>query len=75
MIGSLVADLDWLSELPTDRAVFVVAAGLTRYLGSMGGSAPLSALVHTLPTDEMAFDAFSRFGIRLGKLNTRRTPR
>jgi O-methyltransferase involved in polyketide biosynthesis len=70
MIGSSVTDLDWLAELPTGRPAFVVAEGLTMYLDPMGGPALLSALVHTLPTGQMAFDAFSRLGIRLSKLNT-----
>ncbi|GAA2510429.1 class I SAM-dependent methyltransferase [Streptomyces thermolineatus] len=71
MIGSSVADPAWLAGIPADRPAMVVAEGLTMYLTEEQGRWLVPNLVDHFPGGgRMAFDVFSRFGIRLQKLNT-----
>jgi O-methyltransferase involved in polyketide biosynthesis len=70
MIGSSVTDLAWIDQLPTDRPALVVGEGLTMYLDPIGAPALLSALVRHLLSGEMAFDFYSRTGLKLQKLNS-----
>lgn len=69
MVGSPMADLGWLSGIPTDRPALVVAEGLFLYL-SEGEVLPLLRTVTTqFPSGEVAFDAYSRMGLALASRN------
>ncbi|NYI03912.1 class I SAM-dependent methyltransferase [Allostreptomyces psammosilenae] len=69
MIPSSVTDPEWLSGVPADRPVLVVAEGLTMYLTAEDGIRLVRRLVDHFPGGELAFDVISRFGIRLQRLN------
>ncbi|MFC0625504.1 class I SAM-dependent methyltransferase [Kribbella deserti] len=69
-LGSSVLDLNWLDYLPADRPTLVLGEGLTMYLDPVGAPALLSALVRYLPSGEMAFDFYSRSGLKAQKLNS-----
>lgn len=68
MIGASVTDPSWLSEVPRDTPALVVAEGLTMYLPAAEGPALLRRLAEHVGHGEMAFDIFSRLGVRLSKL-------
>ncbi|WP_438031220.1 class I SAM-dependent methyltransferase [Sorangium sp. So ce233] len=65
MIGSSVADLRWLAEIPADRPAMIIAEGLLPYLAEHDARALVVGLTGHLPGGEMAFDAYSRLGVRL----------
>lgn len=69
-IGASVTDEGWLSGVPRDLPALVVAEGLTMYLPTAEGPALLRRLVRHFPRGEIAFDTYSRLGVRL----TRRMP-
>ncbi|MEV1176378.1 class I SAM-dependent methyltransferase [Nonomuraea sp. NPDC049784] len=69
MIGSSVTDLKWLEEVPDDVPALVVAEGLLYYLQPEDGRALLRAIVDRFPGGQLVFDAVSRLGVRLQKLN------
>lgn len=64
-IGASVTDPGWLSEVPREHPALVVAEGLTMYLPAAEGPPLLRRLVEHLSRGEMAFDVFSRLGVRL----------
>ncbi|MGN9839024.1 class I SAM-dependent methyltransferase [Nonomuraea sp. H19] len=68
-IGSSVTDLTWLEQVPADHPVLVVAEGLLYYLDPDGGRALLRAIVGRFPGGRLVFDAVSRLGLRMQKLN------
>lgn len=70
LVGSSVLDLNWVDHLPADRPTLVIGEGLTMYLDPVGAPALLSALVRYLPEGEMAFDFYSRSGLKAQKLNS-----
>lgn len=65
MIGASVTDPGWLAEVPGHLPTLVVAEGLTMYLPSAQGPPLLRRLVAGFPSGEMAFDTYSRLGVRL----------
>lgn len=69
LIGSSVNDPQWMIEVPTDQAVLVLAEGLSMYLRESEILALLGRIVRRFPAGEIAFDAFSRLGLRLGRLD------
>lgn len=68
MIGTSLADVDWIRGLPADQPVFVVAEGVTMYLNEHIVKSLLQAVVEHFPGGEVAFDAHSR---RLVRFTTR----
>jgi methyltransferase (TIGR00027 family) len=70
LVAASVTDPSWLSAIPADRPVLLLAEGLTMYLTESAGIALLRRVVQRFPSGELQFDAFNRLGIRLQKLNT-----
>jgi len=70
LVAASVTDPGWLSTIPADRPVLLLAEGLTMYLTESAGIALLRRVVQRFPSGELQFDAFNRIGIRLQKLNT-----
>ncbi|SEH56825.1 O-Methyltransferase involved in polyketide biosynthesis [Mycolicibacterium rutilum] len=64
VIAASVTDPAWLTEIPADRPVLVIAEGLTMYLTRDDGIALLRRIVDQFPSGELHFDAFNRLGIR-----------
>jgi len=56
MIGSSLADLSWLDEVPGDRPAMIVAEGVTMYLTEEIMQALLQALTDHFPSGQLAFD-------------------
>jgi O-methyltransferase involved in polyketide biosynthesis len=69
LIASSVTEPGWLDQVPGDRPAMVVAEGLTPYLGVEEGPHLFSRLVEHLAGGELAFDAYSRFGLKILRLN------
>jgi len=57
MLGSSLADLSWLDEVPGDRPAMIVAEGVTMYLTEEIIKALLNALTDHFPSGQLAFDA------------------
>jgi O-methyltransferase involved in polyketide biosynthesis len=68
-VGASVTDTAWLKKVPRDRPAMIVAEGLMPYLGI--GDAPrlVARLVAHLPRGELAFDGYSRLGVRILRRN------
>jgi O-methyltransferase involved in polyketide biosynthesis len=60
MIGTSLADVDWIRGLPGDQPVFVVAEGVTMYLTEHIVKSLLQAVVEHFPSGEVAFDVHNR---------------
>jgi O-methyltransferase involved in polyketide biosynthesis len=69
LVASSVTEPDWLAEVPRNRPAMVVAEGLTPYLAADEGPRLVSRLVSHLASGELMFDAYSRFGLKLLRLN------
>ncbi|MBB1596394.1 class I SAM-dependent methyltransferase [Achromobacter sp. UMC46] len=69
LLGSPMSDLGWLSRIPTDRPVLVVAEGLFLYLAEDEVLSLLRAVATQFPSGEIAFDAYSRMGLALASRN------
>ena len=69
LIASSVTEPDWLADVPRNRPAIVVAEGLTPYLPAEEGPRLLARLVSHLAGGELMFDAYSRFGLKLMRLN------
>lgn len=69
LIASSVTEPGWLAEVPRNRPAMVVAEGLTPYLASDEGPRLFAQLVAHLAGGELMFDAYSRFGLKLMRLN------
>ena len=71
MIGSSLADLSWLDEVPGDRQALVVAEGVTQYLTEDIIKPLLNRLTGHFPGGQIVFDAYSRRLVqRLAKTGT-----
>jgi methyltransferase (TIGR00027 family) len=70
LIPASVTELDWLTAIPADRPVLVLAEGLTMYLTEEAGLALLRRVVERFPSGEFQFDVFNRLGIRIQIVNT-----
>lgn len=68
LIASSLTKPDWLDLIPRSPAM-IVAEGLTPYLGVEEGPQLFSRLLAHLPGGELVFDAYSRFGLKLLRLN------
>lgn|SRR5574341_47801 len=69
LIGSSLADLDWLDQVPGDRPAWIVAEGVTMYLTEDIMKPLLNRLIDHFPGGEIAFDAISQWATRLAKAN------
>lgn len=69
LIASSVTEPDWLASVPRNRPAIVVAEGLTPYLAANEGPRLFARLVSHLASGELMFDAYSRFGLKLLRLN------
>jgi O-methyltransferase involved in polyketide biosynthesis len=69
LVASSVTEPDWLADVPRNRPAIVVAEGLTPYLAAEEGPRLFSRLVSHLAGGELMFDAYSRFGLKLLRLN------
>jgi O-methyltransferase involved in polyketide biosynthesis len=70
MIGSPLADLGWLNELPRERPVMMVAEGVTMYLTERIVKRILNRLTDHFPTGQIAFDAVNRIAVRMAKMSS-----
>jgi O-methyltransferase involved in polyketide biosynthesis len=57
MLGSSLAALSWLDEVPADRPAMIVAEGVTMYLTEQIMQALLNALTDHFASGQLAFDA------------------
>jgi O-methyltransferase involved in polyketide biosynthesis len=64
MIGSTLADLSWLEDVPNDEPALIVAEGVTMYLTEDIIKQLFNHLVDHFPSGEIAFDAHSRQIVR-----------
>jgi O-methyltransferase involved in polyketide biosynthesis len=69
LIGSSVTDPEWLARVPDDLPVLVVAEGLSMYLREDEGKQLFRRIATHFRSGQLVFDAVSRRGIRLLKLN------
>ena len=69
MIGSSLADLQWLDNMPGDHPAWIVAEGVTMYLSEDVMNPLLSRLTNHFPSGAIAFDAISRAAIRMAGAN------
>ncbi|MEO5873545.1 MAG: class I SAM-dependent methyltransferase [Streptosporangiaceae bacterium] len=69
MLGSSVTDPSWLTRVPADRPVLVIAEGLTMYLTEDDGRALFRRIIGHFPSGRFVFDGLSGPGIRLQKFN------
>lgn len=69
VIGSSVGEPGWVTELPDDRPLLVIAEGLVYYLTEADGRALVERLTGRSPSGEMIMDALSTFGVRLQRFN------
>jgi O-methyltransferase involved in polyketide biosynthesis len=65
MIGSSVTDPSWLTHVPGDLPVLVVAEGLVMYLKEEEGKELFRRIVHHFPSGQFIFDGLSRRGIQI----------
>jgi O-methyltransferase involved in polyketide biosynthesis len=64
MIGSSLANLSWLDQVPRDRPAMIVAEGVMMYLTRDIVKPLLNGLTSHFPSGQMAFDALSRLSLR-----------
>lgn len=69
MIGSSLADLQWLDKLPKNRPAWIIAEGVTMYLSEDIMNPLLSRLTSHFPSGAIAFDAISPAAIRMAGAN------
>ncbi|RRI07715.1 class I SAM-dependent methyltransferase [Mesorhizobium tamadayense] len=69
LVASSLTEPGWLADVPRNRPAIVVAEGLMPYLAADQGPRLLSRLVSHLAGGELMFDAYSRFGLKLLRLN------
>jgi len=69
LIAASVTEPGWLEALPADRPTMVVAEGLMPYLPAAEAPRLIERLVQHFPAGEIAFDAYSRLGLKLIQYN------
>jgi O-methyltransferase involved in polyketide biosynthesis len=69
LVASSVIEPDWLAVVPRNRPAMVLAEGLSPYLPADEGPRLFARLVSHLAGGELMFDAYSRFGLKLMRLN------
>ncbi len=65
LIGSSLADLGWLDEVPREYPAMIVAEGVMMYLTESTVRPLLEHLTTHFPGGQMAFDALNRMGARM----------
>jgi O-methyltransferase involved in polyketide biosynthesis len=68
LIGASVTEPGWLDEVPGDCPVMIVAEGLMPYLAAEDAPRLVARLVAHFPCGELAFDGYSRLGLRMLRL-------
>ena len=69
MIGSSLAELDWLEQIPGDQPAWILAEGVTMYLSAEVMNALLRRLTEHFPSGEIAFDAIAPAAVRMAGAN------
>ena len=69
LIGSSLADLGWLDEIPEDFPAMIVAEGVFMYLTEDIIKPLLYHLTNHFPGGQVAFDALNRMGARMAGAN------
>lgn len=69
MIGSSLADLRWVDQLPTDRPVWILAEGVSMYLSPEIMHPLLTKLTNHFSSGAIAFDAISPAATRMARGN------
>lgn len=67
MIGSSLADLGWLDQIPADYPALIIAEGVMMYLPDAVVKPLLRRLTDHFPSGQMVFDAFNRFARQAAK--------
>jgi methyltransferase (TIGR00027 family) len=67
MIGSSLADLNWLTQIPSDHPAMILAEGVMMYLPVDAVGPLLRRLTGHFPGGQIAFDAFNRLARRAAK--------
>ncbi len=67
LIGSSLADLGWLDEVPADRPAMIIAEGVMMYLSEETVRPLLGRLTDHFPSGQIAFDAFNRLARQAAK--------
>ncbi len=65
-VGASLLEPGWLEAIPGDLPAMVVAEGVMMYLPASGAGPLLARLAGHFPNGQMAFDALSTAGARLG---------
>jgi O-methyltransferase involved in polyketide biosynthesis len=63
MIGSSLADLGWLDDVPGDRTAMIVAEGVTMYLTEGIVKQLINSLTNHFPSGQMVFDAWNHMAL------------
>jgi O-methyltransferase involved in polyketide biosynthesis len=69
MIGSSLADLSWLDNLPNDRPAWIMAEGVSMYLSKEVMGSLLQALTDHFPSGMIVFDAIGPAAVRMAGAN------
>jgi O-methyltransferase involved in polyketide biosynthesis len=67
LIGSSLADLGWLGEIPGDQPAMIIAEGVMMYLTDDIVQPLIKRLVDHFPSGQVMFDAFNRLALRAAK--------
>jgi O-methyltransferase involved in polyketide biosynthesis len=65
LIATPVTEPEWIARLPSDRPAIIVAEGLLPYIPAAEVPPLFQRLVAHLPRGEVAFDGYSRLGLRM----------
>jgi O-methyltransferase involved in polyketide biosynthesis len=69
MIGSSLADRQFLANLPKHHPAWIMLEGVTMYLTKAIMEPLLQDITHQFPSGEIAFDAIGPAAIRMAKGN------
>ncbi|WP_413988297.1 class I SAM-dependent methyltransferase [Labrys okinawensis] len=65
LIGTSLTESGWLESVPGDHPALILAEGVTPYLPAHATLPLLDRLTAHFPGGELAFDAYSRLGLRI----------
>jgi O-methyltransferase involved in polyketide biosynthesis len=65
LLGASLTESGWLDAVPADRPAMIVAEGVFPYLPSDETLPLLERLTRHFPSGELAFDTYSKLGLRL----------
>lgn len=71
LVAASATDPSWLTAVPTDRPVLLLAEGLSMYLPQAEGLALLRRVLERFPAGEIQLDFWSRLGMRAQKKTNR----